>query len=51
VGGGSTSGGLIDALTLVPNRRAYGWGDRLGHFVCYEHRDELARVATAFLTS
>ncbi|HEY7062584.1 MAG TPA: alpha/beta hydrolase [Chloroflexota bacterium] len=43
--------GLLDALRLIPNSRAYVWGDRSGHFVCYEHPEEFARVVTAFLTS
>jgi pimeloyl-ACP methyl ester carboxylesterase len=43
--------GVLDALRLIPNSRAYVWGDNSGHFVCYEHPEEFARVVTAFLTS
>jgi len=42
---------VLDALKLIPHSRAYVWGDNSGHFVCFEHPEEFARVVTAFLTS
>jgi 4,5:9,10-diseco-3-hydroxy-5,9,17-trioxoandrosta-1(10),2-diene-4-oate hydrolase len=40
---------VFDALALIPNSRAYIWGDNSGHFVCYEHPEEFAGLLTAFL--
>jgi pimeloyl-ACP methyl ester carboxylesterase len=40
---------IHDSLRLIPNSRGYVWGDNTGHFVCYEHPEEFARVVTDFL--
>jgi 4,5:9,10-diseco-3-hydroxy-5,9,17-trioxoandrosta-1(10),2-diene-4-oate hydrolase len=42
--------GLMDGLKLVPNSRAHVWGGLSGHFVCYEHPEEFARVVIDYLT-
>lgn len=42
---------VFDALKLIPNSRAHIWGDNSGHFVCYEHPEEFARLVTGFLTA
>jgi pimeloyl-ACP methyl ester carboxylesterase len=41
--------GLAGALRLIPNSRAHVWGGLSGHFVCYEHPDEFARLLIDFL--
>lgn len=40
---------VFDSLALIPNSRAYIWGDNSGHFVCYEHPAEFAALLTAFM--
>ncbi len=42
--------GLTEGLKMVPNSRAHVWGGLSGHFVCYEHPEEFARVVIDFLT-
>lgn len=41
--------GILDALKMIPNSQAHVWGGLSGHFVCYEHPDEFARLLVDFL--
>jgi pimeloyl-ACP methyl ester carboxylesterase len=41
--------GVTEGLKMIPNSRAHIWGGLSGHFVCYEHPDEFARVVIDFL--
>jgi 4,5:9,10-diseco-3-hydroxy-5,9,17-trioxoandrosta-1(10),2-diene-4-oate hydrolase len=47
--GVTLSDGAMSALEMIPNSRAHIWGGLSGHFVCYEHPDEFARVVIDFL--
>ena len=38
-------------MRLIPNSRAHIWGDNSGHFVCYEHPEEFARLVTGLFDS
>jgi pimeloyl-ACP methyl ester carboxylesterase len=41
---------VLAALERIPHSQAHIWGDTTGHFVCYEHPEEFARLLVDFLT-